>query len=948
MSQRDGHLPGGGATPADPTAAPPGPFRPAPGPPFTTWEAVFPALPTDHQQQLLDLAHRQGFLLVDQLPDPPPPPDPVGPVLAAALASRLPPLPFAAPLTPSDPDLDAAQRDAIGRADRTPDFALVVGPAGTGKTRVAVELVRRTTAAGGKVLYLTAEPDAMLARLATASAYRGRGPGEAAAVSDRTFAAREAALRDSLSDRARTGLATAYDLARKLEAAVPKWDDLAEAVRTQAGRAADRTALAAQLDAVAEDVKREADAAGDSSLYFVQRVRGAVAAQAKRLAALDAEAADVARLKGEAEARRAQADVATHDLRPKAEAVAAGRWYSLGYWKGRGDTTLVGRLAEADQALAAATAELAELAVREQKLAADRQLAAEDLAAERARYIDGEVARRRADLTARLAELDSTGPVEGDPIAGPKAWLRDAGFDADLDPAAGAADARARLDAARRDLDFARGWAAEVEAGGDEIVRRGLEPVGVVVGPVGCATADPDVAAAGPFDLLIVDDAGRLTEAEFLPAARLARRWVLTGEPPRDRGTRPDLFARLAVALGREAWGREGDRLVCRLHPVRGPDRRKLECEPVADAPDIELRLFTPPGEDPVLAEVAFPARMTPAAAREYLARELEEVIPLPAGRSPVWEATPSGVVVRFGPGEAGAEYATLAPGVREELCGLETRAVHFDAPDWDRPRAAAWAAERLCGRDCGRVVALTHPYRACPGLAAWLNAAFSLGFTVPAVPDPGPHVEFLAVPDADPRRRRDHNGRAPRVGGAGYEIDLADARQRAALPAEFADLPPTGFVNLPEAQALVRHLESLPTGSVAVSSPFPAQRAVLAALVARSGRLGHVRVVGPADGGPECDLLAVSLTRSHVARAVTFGEAPAVLAGLLTRQARRKLLFAGDPGTLARRLQWEGPVDHLSAAEAGRERAWVAALADCPRVSPHPRHRHAAEGARA
>ena len=470
----------------------------------------------------------------------------------------------------------------------------------------------------------------------------------------------------------------------------------------------------------------------------------------------------------------------------------------------------------------------------------------------------------------------------------------------------------------------------------------------MVVGPVGCATADPDVAAAGPFDLLVIDDATRLPEADFLAAARLARRWVLTGDPPRDRGTKPELFARLAVALGREAWVREGDRLVCRLHSVRGPDRRRLECEPVADAPDIELRLFSPADQDPLLAEVAFPARLTPAAAREYLARELDEVVPLPACRSAVWEETPTGLIVRLGPGDPQPAFATVAAGVREELSGLETRAVHFDGPEWTRERAEAWVAGHLPGRDCGRVVSLARPYRACPGLARWLNAAFGLGFVVPAAPEPGPHVEFLAVPDAEPRRRRDHNGRgSPRVGGAGYEIDLADARQRAALPPEFADLPPTGHVNIPEAQALVRHLEYLPAGSVAVSSPFPAQLDVLRSLVQRSGRLGHVRVVSPADGGTECDVLAVSLTRSHVARAVTFGEAPAVLAGLLSRQARRKVLFAGDPGTLARRLQWEGPVDHLPAAEAARERAWVAALADCPRVSAHPRHRHSSEGVR-
>ena len=114
----------------------------------------------------------------------------------------------------------------------------------------------------------------------------------------------------------------------------------------------------------------------------------------------------------------------------------------------------------------------------------------------------------------------------------------------------------------------------------------------------------------------------------------------------------------------------------------------------------------------------------------------------------------------------------------------------------------------------------------------------------------------------------------------------------------------------------------------------------MLRKLLARSPRLAQVPVLEATDAvRRECDLLAVSLTRSHVARAVTFGDGPHILAGLLCR-VRKRVLFAGDPGTLARRLQWEGPVDHLEAAAAARERAWVAALADCPRVTgPRPRH---------
>jgi hypothetical protein len=359
----------------------------------------------------------------------------------------------------------------------------------------------------------------------------------------------------------------------------------------------------------------------------------------------------------------------------------------------------------------------------------------------------------------------------------------------------------------------------------------------------------------------------------------------------------------------------------------------------VVDAPHIELRLFTPPGGDPTLAEVAFPGDTPPAAAREYLLRELGEVTCEPHLRAGAWEDGPGGPVLRFAPADPAATFADLGSGAREELLGLETRAVHFPA-DWALDRAKAWAGDHIGRRAGGRLATLARPHRACPGLARWLNRAFDTRFACSPHGDDGPRVEFLAVPDSEPRRRyaREH-GRPNRVGGAGYELDLADARQRATLPPELADLPPTGFVNLPEAHALIRYIEPLAGPGLAVTSPFPSQVAVLRKLVGRSPRLAQVTILEATDvAGVECDMLAVSLTRSHVARAVPFGDGPHVLAALLGR-ARKRVLFAGDPGTLARRLQWEGPVDHLDAAAAARERAWVAALADCPRVAgPRPR----------
>jgi superfamily I DNA and/or RNA helicase len=74
--------------------------------------------------------------------------------------------------------------------------------------------------------------------------------------------------------------------------------------------------------------------------------------------------------------------------------------------------------------------------------------------------------------------------------------------------------------------------------------------------------------------------------------------------------------------------------------------------------------------------------------------------------------------------------------------------------------------------------------------------------------------------------------------------------------------------------------------------------------------------------------VVLVSLTRSHTNRAVPFGEGPAHLVLALTR-ARARLILFGDPGTLARRSQWEKAVDHLDEPAAARERAVIGRLCE-------------------
>src|SRR5262249_10312981 len=87
------------------------------------------------------------------------------------------------------------------------------------------------------------------------------------------------------------------------------------------------------------------------------------------------------------------------------------------------------------------------------------------------------------------------------------------------------------------------------------------------------------------------------------------------------------------------------------------------------------------------------------------------------------------------------------------------------------------------------------------------------------------------------------------------------------------------------------------------------------------------VRVDAPAGFHErECAIALVSLTRSHTHRATSFGESPAALALALTRGRTRLLLF-GDPGTLARRAEWNAPLDHLDESASALERGVVARL---------------------
>ena len=173
---------------------------------------------------------------------------------------------------------------------------------------------------------------------------------------------------------------------------------------------------------------------------------------------------------------------------------------------------------------------------------------------------------------------------------------------------------------------------------------------------------------------------------------------------------------------------------------------------------------------------------------------------------------------------------------------------------------------------------------------------------------------------------------------GAGLELDLSAARPGGdRLPADLrATLPQRGLVNYFEAQAVVRKLEELFAAaerprSVGVMALYPAQTELIRQLVRRAPKLAGLGAaleidVAAAFRQREFDVGILSLTRSHSHRAVPYGDGPGALLLALTR-VRQQLVLVGDPGTLARRVQWQGALDHLDDAAAATESRLLSTL---------------------
>jgi hypothetical protein len=1062
---------------------PPGSQRSAPcaagssaSPGESLWENWYRHAPAHQRQALIRLARTRGFVSagelqtsrVDQPHDPLQPP---GDLLARLLRGQtdgLAPLQeeaSAGALSFFDADLDDEQRLAVARSRHTPDVCLIRGLPGTGKSRVATEILRQAAAAGERVLLVapgTAALDRILERLSCEESIcplRCLAPDEtpdklAPCIRKFTFDERVHFFHEESLPAAR---AEAERVRRTLESRRKDgevWERLGELAcrHAEVCRQIEEVCRRRErMDAEMEVRFPLADADGADCLPFYRDV---LAERTDTQARVVARREEIHKEQEATRARLAEMEAERARLRPLIE--AGWRFWTAAFWKSwfrKSARETIERLrregeewAKRSEALAREAEELEEeLARSEDRFTRQRQ-----------KLLESEVASALARLKEEEEALLDEQKQLGDKWQVSHRELTPGTLSPESPTPEAVSRARQmwteQIAHEEGEEVRSREWAAALEEAAPHFSARLVDCADMVAATPAGLSQDPHFGdgQAVLFDLLVLEEAHRVSEEEFRNLARRARRWVLIGEsdpfcedegPPerepashktrgprksrgrsRDRGERPAPVRRVGVLqqlwehlhLGPRhlpyRWLLSAGRLRCRLREVAPEEERWVEAERVADRPEIELIILDPPpltGGGPQLVEITFPPTMPLADAKQYVYSELEELAVESHGQEMWWQETDREIVLHFADAapEPSAQNAfALAAGVQEVLApyhprGEEARAgasrwhtasLRFEVGQgWTAEMARAWVGEKLALRDLGRTTHLHVAHRGPAMLTRFLSDLLFRGTYREVQQANGEHsaVEFIAVPplsEAWSVERGAWSGKSPRNaprpprGGAGLECDLGDSKGREKLPADLRQvLPRRGLINYAEAQAVVETARSLLAdpafsrsaaawqgecpaygetcrcdGSLPVRGPhrvavaimalYPAQAELIRLLLRRAGlEPGALRIqVGLPEDFQQRDALValVSLTRSHARRAVPFGDGPEVLAQALTRCAARLILF-GDPGTLARRSQWQGALDHLAAPSAERERALADQLVQYLQGrGPHPR----------
>jgi hypothetical protein len=650
----------------------------------------------------------------------------------------------------ADGELDVEQKVAVTNALATPDVYLIDGAPGTGRSRVAATIAREAARCGERVLLvapagstidpvlrqLTSCDDILALRCLARDERLEQLPDDLRAL---TLADQTRRLRDRLES-------CAVQEVKEAEIACQRWQDAAVIVNQLAALDADRCSLQQRLrqhelacSQLPSEVEQAASRPGDlaDAIAELERVRGEVQTT------VDAALATLEAKRAEQTTEQASLIAQVDRLRPLVEVKQQGQWWKAAWWRAIFQGDVVAAHSDLETRIAQARLGLDKLDEEVVHLQKERNEACQNYAASRAQLIEAEVGRRRAEMEGALSEAQAAlAALESrhNEIAAP---IRELGIGTDCTNAV--SECRLRLEEAQSRRDFARDWAAAREEVATLLIAQMPGLANVVAGTTASVLHDEHFGESARhgknFDLLIIDDADLLTDSEFFALTRRARRCVLIGltvadapttdakselppestsrsGPRRSRnGTshgpvRSQVFQRLYRALHCDPWVKTTEgRLTCRFRPVVAEQRRWLESERVADAPDVELRILATPRMRPHLAEVVFPPVMSLAQAKTFLFRDLQE---LPVRGRGQWLESPECIVLQLTTKSATATQLELEPGVREvaEADGSTVR-IEFDkALGWTSARAIDWAERHLSERGPGRTTRLTTTYR--------------------------------------------------------------------------------------------------------------------------------------------------------------------------------------------------------------------------------------------
>jgi superfamily I DNA and/or RNA helicase len=431
------------------------------------------------------------------------------------------------------------------------------------------------------------------------------------------------------------------------------------------------------------------------------------------------------------------------------------------------------------------------------------------------------------------------------------------------------------------------------------------------------------------FDLLVVDEAGKVTEPEFLVAAARAKRWVLVG----DHKQLPPYYDKI-------------------LDPylVSANKSRETANQPLLDAQAIRQSIFE-----------RLWTKLMPVETKNPLSDESTHHPDL----TNALDATAS-VDDAF---QIHEEMRGMFDRRREEEIAWKQRQTEQMWSDYYLLRKANDAGWEIPNRDKkiftsitespgeDRCVTLDVQRRMHPDLALFVSEMFYGGQyyspdgdsyqkskTLDLVHFPKP-VTFI---DISPGKDAD-----------GYEVDLSKRDQRKRHLGEYdAELPERGYVNLREAEQVIQVLEAIANDAalqrehaelqqsgdqvplVGIIALYAGQVDLIHQLIRLSSTLRGERVsasdwlcggmritVNSVDAfqGKECPVIILSFTRSNRRQVVGFVDDSNRLNVALSR-ARKKLVLVGDTETLTRRVK-ERPDGNKDSRAAGKERDFFVQL---------------------